>query len=283
VTLPASADRLAPCNGLHEARLTAGEFRVLRVAYKPDARLPDHRHHAVALCGVLTGGMTEASRHGRVHCQPGELLIRGAEERHSDYFDRLNPTRLVVIEAPQHRLRDQCPFLDILGREGVVSSPAVRFTVRQIDRELEIADIGSSLAIESLILSLAAQVARLDHSEQTAPGGVAMKQARDFIEANCLGAITLRDLSDLTGLHPNHVARAFKNAFDVTPWRMQRDLRLEWVKRALLTSSYSISTIAIRSGFADHSHLSRTFRKAIGISPAKFRQNGGYDLARKRE
>jgi transcriptional regulator GlxA family with amidase domain len=46
--------------------------------------------------------------------------------------------------------------------------------------------------------------------------------------------------------------------------------RLDWV-RGEVVAGRSLAEIALEAGFADQAHLSRMFKAAFGLSPAKFR------------
>jgi len=39
----------------------------------------------------------------------------------------------------------------------------------------------------------------------------------------------------------------------------------------------SLSEVALRSGFADQSHMNRAFRSALAITPAAFRRHAGIE------
>jgi AraC family transcriptional regulator len=47
--------------------------------------------------------------------------------------------------------------------------------------------------------------------------------------------------------------------------------RLERAARLLARSSESVSGVAARCGCADHGHLTRTFRRAHGLTPSAYR------------
>jgi AraC-like DNA-binding protein len=40
---------------------------------------------------------------------------------------------------------------------------------------------------------------------------------------------------------------------------------------ALLRRSGSLADVALAAGFADHAHLSRKFKDAFGVTPARYR------------
>jgi AraC-like DNA-binding protein len=49
-------------------------------------------------------------------------------------------------------------------------------------------------------------------------------------------------------------------------------LRLQAVCRKLADASVSLSDVASEAGFADQSHMNRTFKRMIGESPGAYRR-----------
>jgi hypothetical protein len=51
-----------------------------------------------------------------------------------------------------------------------------------------------------------------------------------------------------------------------------RELRIQTACRLLSEPNANIQQIALQCGFADQSHLSRAFRRAMGLSPKRYRE-----------
>ena len=48
--------------------------------------------------------------------------------------------------------------------------------------------------------------------------------------------------------------------------------RIARAQRLLVSEpSFSLSRVAVESGFFDHAHLTRSFRRALGVPPSEFR------------
>jgi AraC family transcriptional regulator len=50
-----------------------------------------------------------------------------------------------------------------------------------------------------------------------------------------------------------------------------RRLRLDWCADRLVTTKIPLAEIALRAGFADQSHFTRTFRRYTGVTPRAYR------------
>ena len=97
-------------------------------------------------------------------------------------------------------------------------------------------------------------------------------EAALWIEANSHQDIALEDVAREAGVSPFHFVRAFSAVLDVTPHQYLVRSRLRRAARLLLDDDKSITDIAYDVGFGDLSNFVRTFHRAAGVSPLKFRQ-----------
>lgn len=103
--------------------------------------------------------------------------------------------------------------------------------------------------------------------------GRPVQVVRDFLEAHLAEHLTLADLARLTGLSQYAVLRAFRRAMGIPPHRYLTQVR---VRRAveLLRAGHSPVMVAQKVGFADQSHLTRHFRRLVGVTPGTFARGG---------
>jgi len=74
------------------------------------------------------------------------------------------------------------------------------------------------------------------------------------------------------GVHPVHLARAFRLHYGAPVGAYQRGLRLSWAAGMLADGDDEIAQIALRAGFFDQSHFTRAFKRQFGFTPAAYRQ-----------
>ncbi len=74
-------------------------------------------------------------------------------------------------------------------------------------------------------------------------------------------------------MSPSHFTRVFRAATGRSPHQYVLGQRLERARRALLTTDTAIADIAGACGFADQSHLTRTMRRHLGLTPNALRTN----------
>jgi AraC-like DNA-binding protein len=93
-----------------------------------------------------------------------------------------------------------------------------------------------------------------------------------WIDSNSHRAIDLEDTADQAGISPFHFLRLFSDVLGVTPHQYLVRSRLRHAARRLADDDSPVTTIAYDVGFADLSNFVRTFGRAAGASPLKFRQ-----------
>jgi AraC-like DNA-binding protein len=93
-----------------------------------------------------------------------------------------------------------------------------------------------------------------------------------WIDANSHRAIDLEDAATQAGISPFHFLRLFSDVLGVTPHQYLLRSRLRHAARRLACDDSPITDIAYDVGFGDLSNFVRTFHRAAGASPQKFRQ-----------
>ena len=93
-----------------------------------------------------------------------------------------------------------------------------------------------------------------------------------WIDANSHRRINLDDAADQAGISPFHFLRLFSRTLGVTPHQYLVRSRLRHAARRLADDDSPVTDIAYDVGFEDLSNFVRTFGRAAGASPLKFRQ-----------
>jgi AraC-like DNA-binding protein len=93
-----------------------------------------------------------------------------------------------------------------------------------------------------------------------------------WIEAHAHRPIDLNDAAGQAGVSPFHFLRLFSAVLGVTPHQYLVRLRLRHAARLLAEDDRDVTDIAYDVGFNDLSNFVRSFHRAAGVSPLKFRQ-----------
>ena len=92
-----------------------------------------------------------------------------------------------------------------------------------------------------------------------------------WIDANANRQIDLGGIAKQAGVSAFHFLRLFSNVLGVTPHQYLVRSRLRHAARLLADDARSVTSVAFDVGFGDLSNFVRTFHRAAGISPGRFR------------
>jgi AraC-like DNA-binding protein len=104
-----------------------------------------------------------------------------------------------------------------------------------------------------------------------------IQSACAYMDNRYAEAITLADLSEVSGLNKYTLLRNFTVQKNITPYQYLSTIRVNKAKR-LLEAGVSVVEAALQSGFTDQSHFTRFFKTFIGLTPKLyqdiFREDG---------
>jgi AraC family transcriptional regulator len=111
------------------------------------------------------------------------------------------------------------------------------------------------------------------HRHPLAPWQVA--RVVRFIDANLSQKIGLGDFAAIARLSAGHFARAFRATVGETPYAYVIRRRIERAQDLVLRTDEPLAQIALDCGLADQAHMTRLFRRAVGVSPGAWRRAHG--------
>ncbi len=100
-------------------------------------------------------------------------------------------------------------------------------------------------------------------------GSAGIKLAREYIAEHFRDDIAVDELAGLANVSRFHFIRAFRAAFGMPPHAYINQVRLQHARKLLLSGA-SAGVAATDSGFYDQSRLSHLFKRAYGVTPARY-------------
>jgi len=110
---------------------------------------------------------------------------------------------------------------------------------------------------------------RREHGEHAA-----VRRARLHLVEQWDQPVSLAELAGVAGLSRFELIRRFRQQNGLTPYAFQRDLRIDRA-RAMLVDGVPAAAVAAACGFADQPHLSRVFKRLVGVTPGAYARAGG--------
>ena len=104
-----------------------------------------------------------------------------------------------------------------------------------------------------------------------AAGREAAALARDVLHARMADPPRLEDLAAEVGARPFPLLRAFRDRYGLPPHAYLNQERVRAARRLLDTGS-PVAETAYTVGFVDQAHLTRHFRRVLGVTPGAYRR-----------
>lgn len=159
--------------------------------------------------------------------------------------------------------------------ETVLYDSATAVLLRSAHRA---AEHGDQLASSTLLRNALARLLRAHAAAAPATGGEALIRApaavgavRDLLAERLIEPPSLAELAALTGHSQFSLLRAFRQATGLPPHAYLNQLRVRRA-RQLLDDGLPAAEVAVTTGFADQAHLTRHFKRVVGVPPAAYQR-----------
>ncbi len=247
------------------------------------ARFVEHRFarhsHDGFVIGLVEAGVQAYSYRGARHVTPaGQIFLVNPGEPHTgEPAARGGYLYRTMYPSPELMARVS---EEASGRRTVPFFPAAVIRDDQTLARLlasfhrVVAGPSSRLAMETLLLSALTRLIER-HADDRFPRRAvgrertAIRRAREHIDAGHGSDVSLSRLSALVGLSPFHLARAFEKEVGLPPHVYLDAVRIRRA-REMLDRAVPIAVVAIAVGYADQSHLTRRFKRHLGITPGQY-------------
>lgn len=186
-------------------------------------------------------------------------------------FEDMKPDIAAALQTPQ----------DLLEPRVIIGGPKPFTTqIAQRIRRHMMANTLSRDYLQALGFALIVEMLRLP-SRQHATGRGSTLNDRvldsilDYVDANLDANLSLETLAGLAGVLTHQFGRAFKRKVGEPPHQYVLARRIEAARSLLRTTAHPIADIAYATGFSSQSHMTTTFRREIGVTPAQLRIESG--------
>ncbi|GAA6618163.1 helix-turn-helix domain-containing protein [Scytonema sp. NUACC26] len=261
----------------------------LEVYQQPKFEVTEHQHtmHVIAYAPVSSrfpaSSKGERWLDGKLHCEKrhqGDIAIIPAGISHRCNWNTSVEFTILAVEPA---------LLQQVGQD-IVNGDRIELIPQFMDRsdallqgifltlkeEVEVGKIGGDLLIDNLKTTLAIHLLRNYCTTQpklpARSDGLSqlrLQQVREYIHEHLDRNLKLVELSAIAQISPYHFLRLFKQQMGITPHQYILQSRIEKVKHMLQHSDLSIANIAVQTGFSDQSHLTRCFKRIVGVTPKK--------------
>ena len=239
---------------------------VREVTYEPRLVQQRHAHAETTVTLVLAGSLRERVGSTQEIARALSVVVKPGDTEHADQFgDR--GARTVQIGLPE---RDASAL-----REWEPSTRTWRWThagptvpaFLRLFALLRARPHDDGLIERGVADVLSALREVPDDSQRVPP--VWLRCVREEID-DTGSSVRVRDLAATAGVHPVYLARQFRRFFSSSVVSYLQRQRVMRAAELIASSSMPLSAVAFQAGFADQSHLNRSFRAGTGFTPGKY-------------
>ncbi|MDH3493756.1 MAG: AraC family transcriptional regulator [Acidobacteriota bacterium] len=248
---------------------TGGGLRFTEKSYNTYAKLPVHAHELPHFCLVLAGNYNETIGSQNFERQPMALVYYPPDVSHSE--EHFKNGRHFLVEFDFECLDRVRNYGATLDRPLFLNArPSLEIALRMY-KEFSNRDDLSALALESIAMELLIATSRQKPGKSDQEPPKWLKRAKEYLDEYYREAPGLTELAAAVEVHPTHLARVFRKFEDCTAGDYLRNVRIRKARHELLSTKTPLVDIALDTGFSDQAHFSRSFKKATGMTPSKFR------------
>lgn len=232
--------------------------------------VPEHVHEAPYFCLLLGGTYREWSAARDLTYRPMTLTYHPPGLAHADEIGR-GGARFFMVELGASWL----PQIAALGATHEhlteLHDTDALWTALRLQRTLAGGDDDDrDTCAGPLLHELVSHAAPAPALGTRAPAW--LESAERTLRRRFAEPLDLASVAAENGVHPGHLARAFRRFRRRTVGAFVMHLRLRDACRRLSETDAPLAHIAVQSGFADQSHLTRALSARLGETPGRYRR-----------
>lgn len=253
-----------------------------------------HWHYFMELIYVLEG---EAEmRVGSAVCtaHKGDMVVFHPKSVHSIDSAKPEELRYAVIKLDINRLTmpsDYAPKLRSIFKSAEQRGMSIFFPAELADsmragevfsnciRETSAQQYGYDVIVRSNINYLLINMLRIwQENGFTVDSEVFAKDAvydiysiTEYIEENISKGIRVTDIAQMCGMSYSYFAKRFQRVYGKSCKEYMEEMRVLKAEEFLIFTDFDLTYISQETGFSDCSHLIKSFKRRLGVTPKQFR------------
>ena len=233
-------------------RVDFPQFIVRDCVYRAGLRMPRHSHDYSNVSVIVAGEIDEACGGGEYRGHPFSVVFKPAGSEHENRVGKAG-ARVLTIELRR----------DVDRRWTWFDEPEI------VRSAIAVVRARSAPELEARGFELLAEVFAVRGTSQ-APAW--MNEVIRILDTRFDEPLRFDAIARQVGVHPVYLSRAFQRFAGRSMQQYVRALRLRRARQLLAARGRTITDVAADCGFADSSHLCRTFSELLDVTPTVYRR-----------
>jgi AraC family transcriptional regulator len=264
-----------PAGHYHGETLTTCQLasvRLMENTYPAGLRIPSHSHKYACFSLMLQGSLTEVYGKRRSDWRATSFGFNLADEEHSNVVHTSGARFFIVELGPEWPIRARDGFIN-LDKSFFIQGGILTWLGFKLYKEARQLDDVSPLAIEGLILEIIAEMSRQASDTQKGRLPNWLRQSEEILHEHFAERLSMSFIAKAVGVHPVHLAKVFRKINHCTVGDYVRRLRVEFACQEISRAKAPLAEIAVRAGFYDQGHFSKTFKRFTGLTPTQYQKS----------
>lgn len=218
----------------------------------------------------------ETYTNGKIAIYPAYMIQKMNWDKQIEFINLSLEPKLLVNYVDESIDSNKIEILP----QFAIEDPVIYSLGLALKNEIESDNNHSLVYAESAATMLAVHVLRYYAAQKPRiknfTGGIPRSQLKvliEYIKENLDRNLSLFELAAIVQMSPNYFVRLFKQSTGVTPYQYVLNCRIDKAKELLKNQKLTLAEISQTLGFYDQSRFTNTFRKRVGITPKKYRDN----------
>ncbi|MFM9331774.1 helix-turn-helix domain-containing protein [Paenibacillus mesotrionivorans] len=259
-----------------------------------------HYHKEIELILMLQGRYGFYLNETPVVLQPGELILIGSNELHTDYPCDNGSYLVFQFDIQEHLENSGLPYyryfadpsvplsrLNYIFQENHEVRQTVARCIQSINEEFlakqDGYEIAISIQIKQIILSLLRADSRKVIPSRENSDIIRLRPVLDYIDIHLSDKLQVEEACKLANMSYHYFVKYFKKTMGISFVDYITLKKIRRAERLLLTKDLSISQIGEEVGMSNMAHFYKMFRKFKACSPNEFRKKMLFDTAGRQE
>jgi AraC-like DNA-binding protein len=233
--------------------------------------------HETFCLGVIESGASKIRYHDRMVTQnAGDVVVIPAREVHTGEAATPAGWSYRMLYLPLDLIAHFLPLDSFVFDGPSLADPDLASRIVTLHRALEegVEPLRGQTMMADVLHLLQERHATRGARQSAPPSATAVTAVRDFLEEQFAKPVTLTQLSTLSGVSPFHLSRLFRARYGLPPYMYLEMVRVHRAQE-MLRRGDPISQIAFATGFSDQSHLTRRFKRVVGVPPGQYARSYG--------
>jgi signal transduction histidine kinase/CheY-like chemotaxis protein len=215
--------------------------------------------------------------HSRLVTQTGYQAVTARNGREAlEYIEHTHPD-LILLDLMMPVLDGFAVIEALQARETTRNIPVIVLTARLLsEADLERCNRGVSAILSKGVFSAPETLSHIESvlTRQPSLGKATqqiVRQAMAFIHTRYTEALGREDIARHIGVSADYLTDCFRQELGITPMLYLRRYRIRQARELLETTDLSIMQVALKVGFSESAHFTRTFQREAGVTPRAYR------------